>query len=107
MPSWVAVSLCPPSLGDSTRTSGTARLNNVRTSDVTSWGLGLVQNISCRGDRALYRLASLRPDVNTERRARRQPPGGMIGARGAGQLARYACQVDDLDIVTAGARVKF
>ncbi len=88
-------------------TNGFTQLRNIQSTETTVWGLGLVQNIDAAATELYIGWRRFSVDLNNTVTCFRPSPGGVIGSGNAVGASPYACQIDDLDVITAGARVKF
>lgn len=88
-------------------TIGFTRLHNVTSTDVRVLGLGFVQNIDAAATELYIGWRHFSNDLNAGAYCDRPSPGGAIGSGNSAGASPYACRLDELDVVTAGARVKF
>jgi len=90
--------------------NGITNVYGVTSTEVTVWGLGMVQNIDAAATELYLGWRRFDIDTNVGTTCTAGTPGGTIGNTGKAAFpasAAYACSFEGFDIVTAGARVKF
>jgi hypothetical protein len=91
--------------------AGYTQVFNVTSTDVQVFGLGIVQNLDAAATELYLGWRHFDVDSNNDMVCSAGAPGGVIGntgkALGTVYGAAAGCQFENMDIVTAGARVKF
>jgi hypothetical protein len=90
--------------GSSPQTFGFAAISNVKTTDATVWGVGIVQNFNNAATEWYLGYRNFALDLNSDAICTRGTPNAAAPgvAAGAG-----TCSISDFNLVVTGLRVKF